>query len=32
VDTEDIRLAVYRSFADTGRPPERGSLDERALR
>jgi alkylmercury lyase-like protein len=32
VDTEDVRLAVYRSFAVTGRPPERGSLDERALR
>ena len=32
MDTEDVRLAVYRSFAVTGRAPERGSLDERALR
>jgi len=32
VDTEDVRLAVYRSFAETGRAPARGSLDERALR
>ena len=32
MDTEDVRLAVYRSFAVTGRPPERGALDERALR
>ena len=32
MDTEDVRLAVYRSFAGTGRAPERGSLDERALR
>ena len=32
MDTEDIRLAVYRSFADTGRPPPRGSLDDQAMR
>jgi hypothetical protein len=32
VDTEDVRLAVYRSFAATGRAPQRDSLDERALR
>jgi len=32
VDTEDVRLAVYRSFAVTGRAPERGALDEGALR
>ena len=32
MDTEDVRLAVYRSFAVTGRAPERGALDERALR
>lgn len=32
MDTEDVRLAIYRSFADTGRPPEPGALDEQALR
>lgn len=32
MDTEDVRLAVYRSFADTGRPPAPGLLDEQALR
>ncbi len=32
MDTEDARLAIYRSFATTGRAPERGSLDEPALR
>ncbi len=32
MDTEDVRLAVYRSFAVTGRSPERDSLDDRALR
>jgi hypothetical protein len=32
VDTEDARLAVYRSFAATGRAPAPGSLDETALR
>jgi Alkylmercury lyase len=32
VDTEDVRLAVYRSFAVAGRAPERDSLDEHALR
>jgi hypothetical protein len=32
VDTEDVRLAVYRSFAATGRAPERDSLDRHALR
>lgn len=32
MDTEDVRLAVYGSFAVTGRPPERDSLDEDALR
>lgn len=32
MDTEDVRLAVYDSFAATGRPPERDSLDEDALR
>jgi hypothetical protein len=32
VATEDVRLAVYRSFADTGCPPARGSLDELGLR
>jgi len=32
VDTEDVRLAVYRSFAGTGRAPEPGSIDEGALR
>jgi hypothetical protein len=32
MDTEDVRLAVYRSFAGTGRPPARDSVDEQALR
>ncbi len=32
MDTEDVRLAVYRSFAGTGRAPEPGSLDDGALR
>jgi hypothetical protein len=32
VDTEDVRLAIYRTFAATGRPPEPGSLDLDALR
>jgi hypothetical protein len=32
VDTEDVRLAVYRSFAETGRAPEPGLLDRDALR
>lgn len=32
MDTEDVRLAVYRSFAVTGRAPARDSLDEHALR
>ena len=32
MDLEDVRLAVYRSFADTGRAPAAGSLDEQALR
>jgi hypothetical protein len=32
VDTEDVRLAVYRSFAQTGRAPEPGSLADGALR
>ena len=32
MDTEDVRLAVYRSFAATGRPPAPGSLDDAALR
>ena len=32
MDTEDVRLAVYRSFAETGRPPEPGVLDDGALR
>ena len=32
MDTEDVRLAVYRSFAATGRAAERGALDQRALR
>jgi Alkylmercury lyase len=32
VDTEDVRLAVYRSFAETGGPPEPGSLPDGALR
>lgn len=32
MDTEDVRLAVYRSFAETGRPPAPGALDEHALR
>ena len=29
VDLEDLRLAVYRSFARTGRPPRAGDLAER---
>jgi hypothetical protein len=32
VDTEDVRLAVYRSFAETGRAPESGLLADGALR
>jgi hypothetical protein len=32
MDIEDVRLAVYRSFAETGRAPEPGSLSEAALR
>ncbi|MGA9857642.1 MAG: organomercurial lyase [Solirubrobacteraceae bacterium] len=32
MDTEDVRLAVYRSFAQTGRAPELGSLAGGALR
>jgi hypothetical protein len=32
MNTEDVRLAVYRSFAVTGEAPERRSLDEHALR
>jgi hypothetical protein len=32
VDTEDVRLAVYRAFAQTGRAPDPGSLDPEALR
>lgn len=32
VDRDEVRLAVYRSFADTGRAPAAGSLDEQALR
>jgi hypothetical protein len=33
VDTEDVRLAVYRSFASTGRPPSRAEIgDDEALR
>ena len=32
MDAEDARLAVYRSFAETGRAPEPGSLHEEALR
>jgi Alkylmercury lyase len=32
VDTEDVRLAVYRSFTATGRAPEPGPLPEAALR
>jgi len=31
VDTEEVRLAVYRSFAQTGRAPEPGSLPSGAL-
>jgi hypothetical protein len=31
MDAEDVRLAVYRSFAETGRAPEPGSLDGEAL-
>ena len=30
--TEDVRLAVYRSFAQTGRAPEPSTLDDGALR
>jgi hypothetical protein len=32
VDTEDVRLAVYRSFAETGRAPDRSALADGALR
>lgn len=32
METEDVRLAVYRSFAETGRPPPLDSLDPAALR
>ena len=32
MDTEDVRLAVYRSFVLTGRPPEPDQLDVQALR
>ncbi len=32
MDTEDTRLAVYRSFAETGRAPEPGSLADGVLR
>lgn len=32
MSTEDVRLAVYRSFAETGRPPPPESLDGDALR
>jgi hypothetical protein len=31
VDLEDTRLAVYRSFAETGSPPPAGTLDAEAL-
>lgn len=31
MDAEDVRLAVYRSFAQTGRAPEPRSLDGEAL-
>ncbi len=31
VGTDDVRLAIYRSFADTGRPPARASLDSAAV-
>ena len=31
MDTEEVRLAVYRSFAVTGRAPASGSLDRQAL-
>jgi hypothetical protein len=31
VDTEDVRLAVYRSFAQTGRAPDLGAPFEAAL-
>jgi hypothetical protein len=31
VDPEEVRLAVYRSFAATGRAPAAGSLDAQAL-
>jgi hypothetical protein len=29
MDREDLRLAVYRAFADTGRAPEPGELAAR---
>jgi Alkylmercury lyase len=32
VDSEEVRVAVYRSFAETGRAPAGGSLDQQALR
>ena len=32
MDTEEVRLAVYRSFAVTGRAPSKDSLDWQALR
>ncbi len=32
MDTEDVRLAVYRSFAETGRAPKPGSLADGVLR
>jgi hypothetical protein len=32
VDLEDVRLAVYRSFAETGAAPAAGTLDPAALR
>lgn len=32
MDPEDVRLAVYRAFAETGRPPAPGSLDPGVLR
>ncbi len=31
MDLEDVRLVVYRSFAETGRAPEPGSVDDGAL-
>jgi hypothetical protein len=32
VDTEDVRLAVYHSFAETGRAPDLGAVADGALR